>query len=856
MRRSLSVLPLLVLVAIPSFAASVATPKLSVGSASYVGSVKVKITCATSGAKIRYTTDGSTPKSSSPAYSDALTFTAKNSQLSVTLKARAFKSKLTDSAVVSAKYVVVPQVSTPTFGKVAPRYTGSVVVAIATATSNARIKYTLDGSDPSSKGIAYSKPFTLARSTTVRARAYRSDWVDSKMESATFVIVVPTPKFTTAAGFFIKEVRTRPKSSLDDVVLRYTTDGIDPTSKSSRYLGLLDLKFDTKTTLKVRGFKEGLTESDVATATYSPAVLLLLHGMNSGPATWDELEDDVLDSSSACVGITATTKTVKAANCYTYAFMQRTVNGYTWGSGDGGTFRELGDELRVAMDKIATTQPGAVILVGHSRGGLAARDYLQRAKTSYPFSHALVTIGSPHQGSPLGRIKLWLDEKKFGPSSIKVGELRFLASPTVGHLATTDPPGQKDGAPLAQLNADAKVLGNRAAAFGEIVSTGLRLGENVYKGFNALDGTSVALALPGDFTALKAYVVLNLSGDWLDDGDGLVPTQSQRLSALPGFTRSSDVVKTTISNRVAHTSETDQTAKIQSTLEKVAAKLPAPAAGSSSTISPQAESELASQLSAAAARADYLTPDALVKEIGEAIRIADDPRLAAAENALIDLAQSHDEVVVTAVRERFRMAGENEQNVLVHLLGRIATPAAAADLIEAAESGSSEFIAFSARDTLARIGEYAPAGQRETIARLLIRRTDASPSPLRSAQLRGLASLGTADAVDYLLDTLMMRDEHSAEAREIATGLLTIRNAEAIPSLRAVLEADAELTGPLSVAAGRALAHLGSVDATRALLEWSASTGGVRAREHAAEWLSMARDPKSLEAIRAFPHHR
>jgi chitinase len=61
---------------------------------------KATITCATTGASIYYTTDGSEPTTASSAYSSALTFTQ-----TTTLKAKAFKNGLKDSKENVVKYV-------------------------------------------------------------------------------------------------------------------------------------------------------------------------------------------------------------------------------------------------------------------------------------------------------------------------------------------------------------------------------------------------------------------------------------------------------------------------------------------------------------------------------------------------------------------------------------------------------------------------------------------------------------------------------------------------------------------------------------------------------------------------------
>src|SRR5207245_3836624 len=88
----------------------VATPTFSPGGGTYTGSVTVTINDATSGATIYYTTNGSTPTTSSAVYSGALTFTQ-----TTTLKAMAAANGMTNRGGASATYTIQQQnVNPPT----------------------------------------------------------------------------------------------------------------------------------------------------------------------------------------------------------------------------------------------------------------------------------------------------------------------------------------------------------------------------------------------------------------------------------------------------------------------------------------------------------------------------------------------------------------------------------------------------------------------------------------------------------------------------------------------------------------------------------------------------------------------
>lgn len=80
---------------------TVTTPLSSVASGTYASAQSVTLSCSTTGAKIYYTTDGSTPDNTDSLYSSAIAVAA-----SATIKAIAIKDGLNDSAVLSVAIVI------------------------------------------------------------------------------------------------------------------------------------------------------------------------------------------------------------------------------------------------------------------------------------------------------------------------------------------------------------------------------------------------------------------------------------------------------------------------------------------------------------------------------------------------------------------------------------------------------------------------------------------------------------------------------------------------------------------------------------------------------------------------------
>lgn len=80
---------------------AVAAPSFSPAGGRYTTAQSVSITCETANAEIRFTTDGSDPTAASSLYTGAITISSTS-----TIKAKAFKSGMSDSAVASAVFTI------------------------------------------------------------------------------------------------------------------------------------------------------------------------------------------------------------------------------------------------------------------------------------------------------------------------------------------------------------------------------------------------------------------------------------------------------------------------------------------------------------------------------------------------------------------------------------------------------------------------------------------------------------------------------------------------------------------------------------------------------------------------------
>jgi peptidoglycan/xylan/chitin deacetylase (PgdA/CDA1 family) len=219
-------------------------------------------------AQIRYTTDGSDPSGANgTVYSGTFSVAS-----TTTVKYRAFDNAGNAEPVNTQRVNidrVAPSSSISCGGNACASsyYTAAVAVSLGATDGGgsgvAQIRYTTDGTDPTATtGTAYSAPFSLNSTTTVKYRAFDNAGNAEPVNSAVIKVDTTPPASTIACngapcsgpfqpGVSISLAATDADSGV--AWIRYTTNGTDPTASTGTVYSS-PFTLATTTTIKYRAF--------------------------------------------------------------------------------------------------------------------------------------------------------------------------------------------------------------------------------------------------------------------------------------------------------------------------------------------------------------------------------------------------------------------------------------------------------------------------------------------------------------------------------------------------------------------------------------------------------------------------
>ena len=226
----------------PTFLMQTQTPTASYESGRYENEISVALSSVTPGARIYYTLDGSKPTENSYSYNGAIKVSK-----TTTIRAIAIADGCKASEVASYTYTY--QAKAPKANYASGSYTKPISVKLSTATPGVTIYYTLDGSKPTQNSYSYYNPIRIAKTTTLRAIAVSKDYTESVESVYKYSYRLATPKASLNSGKYQGAVSVKLSCAAKGAKIYYTTNGKNPTAKSTRYKGGT-IRIKKTTTLK------------------------------------------------------------------------------------------------------------------------------------------------------------------------------------------------------------------------------------------------------------------------------------------------------------------------------------------------------------------------------------------------------------------------------------------------------------------------------------------------------------------------------------------------------------------------------------------------------------------------------
>lgn len=199
-----------------------------------------------------------------------------------------------------------PLVATPTFNPVAGTYYSDQNVTISTETVGATIRYTTNGNDPDETSTIFTTPIVVSATTTIKAKAFKTDMNPSDVASATYTIV-KTPTITVEESS-IPAMSAYVDASDSKII---TVNGVNLSENITLALGgnnPSQFRLSTSTLTQTDGsvtdasvtiyYEPKATGSHTATVTLSSTGAENVVKTLSGEATWTPLTTPVAEAAS------------------------------------------------------------------------------------------------------------------------------------------------------------------------------------------------------------------------------------------------------------------------------------------------------------------------------------------------------------------------------------------------------------------------------------------------------------------------------------------------------------------------------------------------------------------------------
>ncbi|MEK4344088.1 chitobiase/beta-hexosaminidase C-terminal domain-containing protein [Paenibacillus sp. FSL P4-0184] len=247
-------------------------------------------------------------------------------------------------------------------------YLTTITVALETATTDAKIYYTLDGTRPTRDSNLYTGPFIIQKTTELKLFAASETILDSDVISYNYTIdalTVEKPTSNVEPGTYSAPFSLELSTTTADSDIYYTTDGKTPTKSSLKYNG--PIKILETTTIKTIAYKKDWVDSPVETFNYAivlPKTTIPTASKASG--RYDKGIQVSLESGTEGASIYYTTNgdmPTKESTLYTGAIdLSRSTSLKAIAVKDGYTNSEIVSFVYIIMDSLPETATKSVYI--------------------------------------------------------------------------------------------------------------------------------------------------------------------------------------------------------------------------------------------------------------------------------------------------------------------------------------------------------------------------------------------------------------------------------------------------------------------------------------------------------------
>lgn len=167
-------------------------------------------------------------------------------------------------------------------------YYNPVSVSMVNNHDGAIVRYTLDGSDPTSTSMAYTGPFTVSQSRTIKAKAFKTG---SYIENSAVVTkniyitgIQPQPVPNWFSGLYYDDLTIYFSNYSTDHQIFYTLNGSEPSASSTLYNHASGILLTGNTTLKAIAVKTNWLPGPVYSGIYQFEKILNPPHVNIDPS--------------------------------------------------------------------------------------------------------------------------------------------------------------------------------------------------------------------------------------------------------------------------------------------------------------------------------------------------------------------------------------------------------------------------------------------------------------------------------------------------------------------------------------------------------------------------------------------